>query len=247
MMHSRQNIHPKTAVSARRSVPRSLVGDAIGLVEPLRWQVPVLGEAGCSSRGNRLNNQRLSSRWSFDERQALLGNSRVSVHNGIDSPFLRAHARARKRWNKGTVPAHLVADVAAGTALTIFNPSTMVYWIGVTSNWLPFANSIFGSKAPGWRILMAAASLKTWFTTLIVVVQFTPTVSARPSSASSTLSSALSSSASLLSVPWSHPAISCTETQGSGRAPNRRCRKYQVVVMGVSLSSGISMNGPAIR
>ena len=160
---------------------------------------------------------------------------------------LRAHARARKRWNKGTVPAHLVADVAAGTALTIFNPSTMVYWIGVTSNWLPFANSIFGSKAPGWRILMAAASLKTWFTTLIVVVQFTPTVSARPSSASSTLSSALSSSASLLSVPWSHPAISCTETQGSGRAPNRRCRKYQVVVMGVSLSSGISMNGPAIR
>ena len=74
----------------------------------------------------------------------------------------------------GTVPAHLVADVAAGTALTIFNPSTMVYWIGVASNWLPFANSIFGSKAPGWRILMAAAGLMTWFTTLIVVVQFIP-------------------------------------------------------------------------
>ena len=34
---------------ARRSVPRSLVGDVIGLVEPLRWQVPVLGEAGRSS------------------------------------------------------------------------------------------------------------------------------------------------------------------------------------------------------
>jgi threonine/homoserine/homoserine lactone efflux protein len=87
---------------------------------------------------------------------------------------LRAHARARKRRDKGTVPAHLVADVAAGTALTIFNPSTMVYWIGVTSNWLPFANSIFGSKAPGWRILVAAAGLMTWFTTLIVVVQFIP-------------------------------------------------------------------------
>jgi uncharacterized membrane-anchored protein len=50
----------------------------------------------------------------------------------------------------------------------------MVYWIGVASNWLPFANSIFGSKAPGWRILIAAAGLMTWFTTLIVVVQFIP-------------------------------------------------------------------------
>jgi hypothetical protein len=155
-------------------VPRSLVRDVNGSVEPLTRQAPVLREAGCSSRGNRLNNQRLSSRWSFDERQALLGNSRVSVHNGIDSPFLPAHARARKRWDKGTVPAHLVADVAAVTALTIFNPSTMVYWIGVTSEWLPFANSIFGSKAPGWRILTAAAGLMTWFTTLIVVVQFIP-------------------------------------------------------------------------
>jgi threonine/homoserine/homoserine lactone efflux protein len=87
---------------------------------------------------------------------------------------LRAHAKDRKRWDKETVPAHLVADIAAGAALTIFNPLTMVYWIGVTSNWLPFANSIFGSKAPGWGILMAAAGLMTWFTTLIVLVRFIP-------------------------------------------------------------------------
>jgi threonine/homoserine/homoserine lactone efflux protein len=87
---------------------------------------------------------------------------------------LRAHTRARKRWDKSTVPAHLVADVAAGTALTIFNPLTMIYWVGVTSNWLPFAYSIFGSKAPGWGILMVAAGLMTWFTTLIVVVRFIP-------------------------------------------------------------------------
>jgi threonine/homoserine/homoserine lactone efflux protein len=87
---------------------------------------------------------------------------------------LQAHARARKHWDEGTVPAHLVADVAGGTALTIFNPLGMVYWVGVTSNWLPFANSIFGSKAPGWGILMVAAGLMTWFTTLIVVVRFIP-------------------------------------------------------------------------
>jgi len=87
---------------------------------------------------------------------------------------LRAHARAPKRCDKGTVPAHLIADVAAGTGLTIFNPLTMVYWIGVTSNWLPFANTIIGSNAPGWGILMAAGGLMTWFTTLIVLVRFIP-------------------------------------------------------------------------
>jgi len=92
---------------------------------------------------------------------------------GLKEP-LRAYASARKRWNEGTVPAHMVSDVAASTALTVFNPVTMVYWVGVTSNWLPFAHSIFGSKAPGWGILMAAAGLMTWFTTLIFVVRFMP-------------------------------------------------------------------------
>ena len=46
-----KNSGPKTAVSARRSVPWSLVRDVIGLVEHLRRQVPALREAGCSSRG----------------------------------------------------------------------------------------------------------------------------------------------------------------------------------------------------
>ncbi len=87
---------------------------------------------------------------------------------------LRAYTRARKRWDKSTVPAHLVADVAAGAALTLFNPLTMVYWVGVTANWLPFAHSIFGSKAPGWGILMVAAGLMTWFATLVAAVRFIP-------------------------------------------------------------------------
>lgn len=87
---------------------------------------------------------------------------------------LRAYTRARKRWDDSTVPAHLASDVAAGAALTIFNPATMVYWVGVTSNWLPFAHSIMGSDAPGWGILMVAAGLMTWFTTLIFVVRLMP-------------------------------------------------------------------------
>ena len=87
---------------------------------------------------------------------------------------MRAYASARRHWDEGTVPAHLVADVAASAGLTILNPITMVYWVGVTAKWLPFAHSTFGSKAPGWGILMAAAGLMTWFTTLIVVVRFMP-------------------------------------------------------------------------
>jgi L-lysine exporter family protein LysE/ArgO len=87
---------------------------------------------------------------------------------------LLAYASARQRWDESTVPAHLVAEVADGAALTIFNPLTMVYWVGVTANWLPFAHSVLGYGAPGWGILMAAAGLMTWFTALIVVVRFIP-------------------------------------------------------------------------
>jgi threonine/homoserine/homoserine lactone efflux protein len=87
---------------------------------------------------------------------------------------LRAYASARKDWDESTVPAHLATDVASCAALTVFNPLTVIYWVGVTSNWLPLAHIILGSKAPGWGILMVAAGLMTWFTTLIVVVRFLP-------------------------------------------------------------------------
>ena len=50
----------------------------------------------------------------------------------------------------------------------------MIYWVGVTANWLPFAHTILGSKAPRWGILMVATGLMTWFTMLIVVVRFLP-------------------------------------------------------------------------
>ena len=87
---------------------------------------------------------------------------------------LRAYASARQHWDDSTVPAHLVAEVADGAALTIFNPLTIVYWVGVTTNWLPFAHSVLGYSAPAWGILMAAAGLMTWFTALIVAVRFIP-------------------------------------------------------------------------
>jgi hypothetical protein len=47
-------------------------------------------------------------------------------------------------------------------------------WVGVTSNWLPFAHSVLGYNAPGLGILMATAGLMTWFTALIVAVRFIP-------------------------------------------------------------------------
>jgi threonine/homoserine/homoserine lactone efflux protein len=87
---------------------------------------------------------------------------------------LRAYASARQHWDEGTVPAHLVAEVVDAGALTIFNPLTIVYWVGVTSNWLPFAHLVLGYGAPEWGILMATAGLMTWFTGLIVVVRFIP-------------------------------------------------------------------------
>jgi putative LysE/RhtB family amino acid efflux pump len=87
---------------------------------------------------------------------------------------LRAYASARQHWDEGTVRGHLIAEVADAAALTIFNPLTIVYWIGVTANWLPFAHSVLGYSAPGLGILMAAAGLMTWFTALTVLVRFMP-------------------------------------------------------------------------
>jgi len=87
---------------------------------------------------------------------------------------MRAYARARQHWDEETVPAHLVGEVADCVALTIFNPLTIVYWVGVTSNWLPFAHSVLGDSAPVWGVLMAAAGLMSWFTVLIAVVRFIP-------------------------------------------------------------------------
>jgi threonine/homoserine/homoserine lactone efflux protein len=87
---------------------------------------------------------------------------------------LRAYASARQHWDEGTVPGHLIAEVADAAALTIFNPLTIAYWVGVTSNWLPIAHSVLGYHAPGLGILMATAGLATWFTALTVVVRFIP-------------------------------------------------------------------------
>jgi L-lysine exporter family protein LysE/ArgO len=76
---------------------------------------------------------------------------------------LRAYASARQHWDEGTVPGHLIAEVVDAAALTIFNPLTIAYWVGVTSNWLPIAHSVLGYSAPGLGILMATAGLATWF------------------------------------------------------------------------------------
>jgi L-lysine exporter family protein LysE/ArgO len=87
---------------------------------------------------------------------------------------MRAYASARKHWDEETVPAHLVGEIADCVALTMVNPLTIIYWVGVTSNWLPFAHSVLGYSAPVWGILMAAAGLMSWFTALIFIVRFIP-------------------------------------------------------------------------
>jgi threonine/homoserine/homoserine lactone efflux protein len=86
----------------------------------------------------------------------------------------RAYASARKNCDDGSVPKRRATDVASCFALTIFNPFSMVYWVGVTSSWLPLAHSILGANAPTWGILMVAAGLITWFSTLIIFVRFIP-------------------------------------------------------------------------
>ena len=50
----------------------------------------------------------------------------------------------------------------------------MLYWVGVTSSWLPFADSVLGNRAPAWGTLMVGLGLMAWFTTLIVIVRFIP-------------------------------------------------------------------------
>jgi threonine/homoserine/homoserine lactone efflux protein len=87
---------------------------------------------------------------------------------------LRAYERARHDWDEGTAPGHLITEVANATALTIFNPLTIAYWVCVTANWLPFAHSVLGNNAPGLGILMATAGLMTWFAALTVAVRFVP-------------------------------------------------------------------------
>jgi threonine/homoserine/homoserine lactone efflux protein len=71
---------------------------------------------------------------------------------------LRTYASARRRWDENTVPAHLVAEAAQGTALTIFNPLAIVYWVGVSTNWFPFAHAVLDCSAPRWGILMATSA-----------------------------------------------------------------------------------------
>jgi threonine/homoserine/homoserine lactone efflux protein len=86
----------------------------------------------------------------------------------------RAYLSARRRWSEGSVPARLAGEAGKAAALTIFNPLTMLYWIGVTSSWLPFAFSVLGNKAPGLGTLMVGAGLIAWFAALIIAVRFIP-------------------------------------------------------------------------
>jgi threonine/homoserine/homoserine lactone efflux protein len=87
---------------------------------------------------------------------------------------LPVHTGGHKQWESSSVPKRLIAEMAAGAALTILNPITLAYWVGASSNWLPYAQSILGSQAQRWGILMVAGGLMTWFTMLAFFVRFIP-------------------------------------------------------------------------
>lgn len=86
----------------------------------------------------------------------------------------RSYKRARRRWARGPLPAHLFAEAGEAFALTVFNPLTMLYWIAVTSSWIPLANPVLGAQTPGWGILMAALGMMSWFAGIILFVHFIP-------------------------------------------------------------------------
>ena len=81
---------------------------------------------------------------------------------------------ARRNWAKGPIPVRLIGEAAKAAALTLFNPLTMVFWIAVTTSWLPLASSVFGNSAPAWGIVMVGLGLMTWFSALIALVGFAP-------------------------------------------------------------------------
>lgn len=61
---------------------------------------------------------------------------------------LRAYVSVRQHWDEGTVPGHVLGEVGNAAALTIFNPLTTTYWVGVTSNWLAIAHSVLSYRPP---------------------------------------------------------------------------------------------------
>jgi len=82
-------------------------------------------------------------------------NHRLSTGNllpyrGFKEP-LRACESARHHCDEGTVPGHLITEVANAAAPTIFNLVTIAYWICVTPNWLPFAHSVLATAPRGWE------------------------------------------------------------------------------------------------
>jgi threonine/homoserine/homoserine lactone efflux protein len=86
----------------------------------------------------------------------------------------REFSRARRLWRKGRLPPLLIGEAAKSGVLTIFNPLSMLYWIAVTSSWLPIAYAVLGARAAGWGMLMVGNGLMAWFAALVLFVRFVP-------------------------------------------------------------------------
>lgn len=86
---------------------------------------------------------------------------------------LHAYVRA-KRAMRDIPPKHLLTDVGTGAILTVINPAGLIYWIGVTANWMPQASATLGWGAAWWGLVMTGSGLLTWFGILTLLVKFTP-------------------------------------------------------------------------
>jgi len=95
------------------------------------------------------------------------------LHKAFKNP-LQEYVRARKSL-RGSPPKHLIMDVITGGALTVINPASLIYWVTVTTTWLPRAQATeLGAAAAWWGLAFASAGLMTWFTILTFFVRFMP-------------------------------------------------------------------------
>lgn len=85
-----------------------------------------------------------------------------------------AFKRAHRRWAESSIPAHLIGEAGKAFVLTVFNPLAAVYWIAITSSWMPLAVPVLGSRAPALGAAMAALGMMSWFAVLALLVYFIP-------------------------------------------------------------------------
>lgn len=90
------------------------------------------------------------------------------------SPSGATFEYARRRWGEGSISTRLLEEGSRAFLLTVLNPLTLVYWIGVTSSWMPTAYTLLGPKNIGWGVAATGAGMVGWFGALVLLVSYVP-------------------------------------------------------------------------